>query len=198
MADNAQKTPFVTTQQRFATNRALAEIRKQGRSLPCSVVAVNGSILTVKFEVNASPFTLPQVTIPLAGCEYARPPIQVGCKGYAQSADAYLGGMSGLGGGVADLSQRANLTALVFVPIANTGWQSVDGNAYTIYGPNGVVLRDSASAATFTLTPSEITMSAGGHTLTINASGISLDGKLFASHEHTGVQGGPSNTGPVA
>ena len=42
-----------------------------------------------------------------------------------------------------------------------------------------------------------INLSSQGHTLSINSSGIVLDGKVWSSHEHTGVQNGSSNTGGV-
>ena len=188
MATNAQKTPFGLSLNRFARSKALEAISQTGRSLPCQVVAVRGAIVTVNFQVTAAPgaaaVTIPNVTIPVIGTEYARPPIQVGCKGVALAADAYLGGMSGLGGGVATLTAPGNLTALVFAPIGNTGWSTVDANAYTIYGPNGVVMRDSGSASAVTLTPSQINTTtpglwqviANGHTLAVQSGGLYFDG----------------------
>src|ERR1700743_7474 len=123
MTDNAQKTPFQRSMNRFAEQKALSAIQITGKSLPASVVAVDGSIVTVKFEIQAntsnSPFTLPNVTCPLAGPECIRYPTQSGAKGMVVSADAYLGGMSGLGGGVASLGLQANLSALVFFPFGN-------------------------------------------------------------------------------
>lgn len=184
MADNAQKTPLVKSMNNFARAKALGQIQQQGKSLPASVVRVMGSIVQVKFEVQSG-FTLPNVTVPLIGSEYARPPIQPGCKGLVIAADAYLGGMSGLGGGVADLTNRGNLTALVFSPIGNSGFSVVDGNAFVIYGPNGVVLRDSNSVVVFTLTP-------GGIAITGN---ITITGSLTATGSITAGQGGGDQVG---
>jgi hypothetical protein len=155
MSDNSQKTPVSDTLNEFSRRKAADAIQQTGRSLPATVVKVKGSIVTVKFEVN-SVFTLPNVTIPLFGPEYIRYPIQPGDKGFVVAADAYLGGMSGLGGGTADLTQLANLTTLVFFPIGNTSFFAVDPQAVVIYGPNGVVLRDTTNASNVTLTPQSI------------------------------------------
>lgn len=134
--------------------------------MPCSVVSVEGAIITVKFEIQDAVLTLPNVTVPLFGPEYIRYPIQKGDKGVVFSCDAYIGGMSGQGGGVAGLTQPSNLSALVFFPIGNVNWVTVDPQSVVVYGPNGVVLRDAGSACTFTLTPSGITIT--GPQVTIN------------------------------
>ena len=183
MADNSQKTPLGRSLNVFAAKRAQDAIQLAGKALPCSVVSVDGAIVTVNFEVN-SPFTLPDVTIPLFGPEYIRYPIQPGDNGVVLPADAYLGGVSGLGGGVADLTLPANLSALVFLPIGNTEWSAVDPQSVTLYGPNGVVLKDTSGATTFVLTPTSITMvsqqsvtaTCGGTTMTLTPSGWSLSG----------------------
>lgn len=178
MADNAQKTPIGLSLNNFARAKAQTAIQKLGKSLPATVVKAMGSIVQVNFEVQSG-FTLPNVTIPLIGCEYARPPIQFGCKGFVIAADAYLGGMSGLGGGIADLRTQFNLTALVFAPIGNTGWTTVDPNAYTIYGPNGVVLRTQDGTISLTLTPAGITI----------VGNVTIQGTLTATGNITAGQG---------
>lgn len=183
MADHL-KTPLVKSLSGFAEKKINDAFQLTGKGLPCSVVSVSGAIITVKFEVQNIPFTLPQVTIPLFGPEYIRYPIRPGDKGAVVPFDAYLGGMSGLGGGVADLTQRANLSSLVFLPIGNKLWTSVDPNAVTIYGPNGVVLRDTGSNSIITLTPSSITIVApnqiqlktGATTMTLTPTGWSITG----------------------
>lgn len=185
MSGNVQKTPIGISLNRVATAKAKDAIQVLGKSLPASVVSVRGSIVQVKFEV-ASDFTLPNVTIPLIGSEYVRPPIQPGCKGVVIAADAYLGGMSGIGGGVADLTPRANLTALIFSPIGNSGWTTVDGNAVVIYGPNGVVLKSQDGATTLTLTPGGIHVQTTGD-FTVNTISI-----LHHVHKDTQPGGGLS------
>ena len=55
----------------------------------------------------------------------------------------------------------------------------------------------SFGSSTVTLSPSEISFSFGGHTLTIDASGVHIDGREFLSHTHSGVQTGGGTTGGV-
>lgn len=181
MPDNSQKTPLARSLNQFAERKVRGIIELLGKSLPASVVSVSGSIVTVKFEISG-PYTLPNVTVPLAGPEYARPPTQKGDKGVVFSSDAYLGGMSGLGGGVADLSLRANLSSLVFFPIGNKGWTAPDDpNAYVIYGPDGVILRDTQSKTVFTLTAAGVVIQLqAGDALTVN-------GKLIVNGDIDGA-----------
>jgi hypothetical protein len=76
-----------------------------GKVLPATIVSQSGKMVTVSFSLTNIPFTLPQVTIPLFGPQYVRYPMQPGDRGIVIPADTYIGGMSGLGGGVADLTQ---------------------------------------------------------------------------------------------
>lgn len=198
MSGNAIKLPFADSLPKTVRNRIGDAMQILGKALPASVVSVNGSIVTVKFEIVASAgFTLPQVTVPLAGSEYVRLPIQSGCKGAVIPADAYLGGMSGLGGGVADLTQCGNLSNVIFLPIGNTGFTVVDGNVLTLYGPQGVTIRDAMAGAVIMVTTNSISLMVDGMGILINSSGTTIDGKNFLGHSHTGVQSGSSDTGPV-
>lgn len=117
---DAHKNPLSRTLSGFATQKALDEIAKIGLRLPGHVTAVSGAIVTVNFDVEG--LTLPQITMAAAMSRYARAPIQIGDLGYATTADAYLGGVTGLGGGVADSTQRGNLATLVWVPLGNKSW----------------------------------------------------------------------------
>lgn len=209
---NTQKTPYGQAMNEFARSKALDAIQQSGRSLPAVVTKVQGAIVTVKFEITG-PFTLPPVTVPTIGSEYVRHPIQVGCKGFVIAADAYLGGMSGIGGGTADLTQRANLTALVFAPIGNKDWVSVDGQKVVIYGPTGVTLRDQGNHCILTLTPTGISVTVpsgnnmsisvtgggavnvSGGTVNITSGDVTADGISLKHHVHSGVMAGGSNTG---
>lgn len=141
MAGNVQKTPLVSTLNRFAEGKVADGAQLDGQSLPCSVIAVVSSgVVTVKFEVQNQPLgaTLPNVTMPVMWPEYVRYPVQVGDKGVAVSADAYLGGMSGLGGGVANLVRQGNLAALAFQPLGSTAWAKTPNAAATVvYGVQG-------------------------------------------------------------
>ena len=112
MADNYLKTPLGQSLNDWAYQKILNAVNSQGRALPCSVVAVEGSIVTVRFEVNAAPATLPRVKIPVAGAEYIRYPIQVGCLGVAFPASVRIGNVSGLSPGVPTMATPGNLAAL--------------------------------------------------------------------------------------
>lgn len=143
-ASNVQKTPLPSAVTAASQQRVLSVIQQLGKSLPCSVVATSESIVTVKFEIR-SIYNLPTVTIPVAAPEWIRYPVQVGDTGVTVAADAYLGGVSGLGGGIADLTPPANLTALFFVPLGSTKFTpSEDTNAMVIYGPDGTIIRNVA------------------------------------------------------
>lgn len=201
MADNAQVTPIGRSLNKIARGKALDQIQQTGRSLPCVVVGITGAIVTVSFQVTAQPgqtaITIPNATIPIMESEYVRLPIQVGCKGFAIAADAYLGGMSGLGGGTATTVQNANLSALAFAPIGNSTWTTVDGSVLTMYGPNGVKLSDQGGASIVSITPTEISLTSGGHSIVISSAGVVIDGKVFLTHEHSGGTIGAGNTGGV-
>ncbi|AWF34484.1 hypothetical protein CSC17_5347 [Klebsiella oxytoca] len=114
-------------------------------------------------------------------------------------ADTYIGGMSGLGGGVADLTQPTNLSALVYLPISNTEWQDVDGQVVTVYGPEGVTLRDSGSNTTFLLKPDSIAISTpDSFTVTVGGTVISLIGtKWSISGEAGNLQDSVASTSPA-
>jgi hypothetical protein len=182
MSGNAQKTPFAETINRFAEKKVNDAIALQGYALPASVVAVAGSIVTVKFEVNAAPFTLPQVEMPIAGPEWARAPTQIGDKGLVFPADVSIGNVTGLGDGVPDFSTPANLAALTFFPVGNKNWSaSDDPNAWVLYGPNGAILRTSDSKAKVTANSSGVVVNYDGKTVTVNDTSITLNfsGKTF-------------------
>lgn len=203
---NAQKTPLARSLNRFAEGKVLDEIQRQGKSLPCRVTKVSGSIVTVKFEIQ-TPYdlTLPEVTCPMFGPEYIRYPIQVDDLGAVMSIDVYLGGVSGLGseGSVADLTQRSNLSSLIFFPIANKNWSETDNpNALVLYGPDGAVIRtvdkntkltlnkdDGVAIVTdkkFTVSAdAESTVTADGETLTVGSGSIKSSGVLKAGNGAT-------------
>lgn len=193
----AQKLPLARTLTKFARTQIADAFQRAGQALPCSVATVVSSgIVTVKFEVNSA-YTLPQITIPVYGFEYVRYPIQVGDKGFTVPADAGLAGLSGLGTGVADLSDPGNLTALVFLPFGNVGWfVTPDPNALVLYGPNGVQLRDTGNAANVTLTPNGIAMRAPA--LTTNTSGnTDMTAAAFTLHGPVTINGNVTVNGTV-
>ena len=158
-----QKLNFGRNMNRFAEQKFNEAFQAAGKILPASIVEQNGNMVTVAFELHDTPYVFPNVTIPLFGPQYIRYPMQPGDKGIVIPADTYLGGVSGQGGGIADLTPPANLSALVFLPISNTEWEPVDGQVVTIYGPEGVTIRDAGSNTTFLLTPDSVTIATPGH-----------------------------------
>nr|WP_109212691.1 hypothetical protein [Klebsiella michiganensis] len=179
-----QRLNFAKSMNNFAEEKIAEAMQLVGKVLPATIVKQSGKMVTVSFSLTNIPFTLPQVTIPLFGPQYVRYPMQPGDRGIVIPADTYIGGMSGLGGGVADLTQPANLSALVYLPISHTEWQDVDGQVLTVYGPEGVTLRDSGSNTTFLLkpdsiaisTPDSFTVTVGGTVFSLTAGRWSLSG----------------------
>lgn len=192
-SNSAQKKPFADAMSRFAEEKAVIQIEMTGRALPCSFVGwASKGIAWVNFEIDST-YTLPHIKAPIFGPEYVRYPMQKGDAGILVPADASIAGVSGQAGGTATLTQPANLSALVFLPIGNTAWQDVDVSAVTVYGPNGVVLRDMGSNSIFTLTPNSITMvspttvkaTVGGTTLELTPAGWSLSGQAGSMTDGT-------------
>lgn len=138
---NNLKLPLQVSLGNIAKLGADRAINILGKSLPASVVSVNGQIVTIKFEV-LSDYNMPNIDVPLAGSEYTIEPIQQGCKGIVVAIDADVSGISGLNDNVADLFITGNLSSLVFFPIGNKKWRIVDHNIYYATGINDLMLRD--------------------------------------------------------
>lgn len=126
MSDNAKKTHLAVALDNIPRQRAADAIQSLGKELPCHVTKIEGQIVTVAFDTT-SPFTLPQVTMPINSFQDDWLPIQVGDKGVARTADVYLGGVSGLGTGNANLLRQSNLSMLVFHPATNKAWTPPGG-----------------------------------------------------------------------
>jgi hypothetical protein len=194
---NVQKTPLVSTLNRFAESKATDNTQQLGKSLPCSVVTVVSSgVVVVKFEVQSSVLgaTLPNVMVPVAWPEYIRYPVQKGDKGMCVTADAYLGGVSGLGGGVAGLVQQGNLAALAFQPLGNKAWTATtDPNAVVIYGVQGrgVTLLSDIGGQTVKLVLTNQGVTITGN-LTLNGN-MAVNGAVTATGNVTAGQGSPSS-----
>jgi hypothetical protein len=174
--NNAQKTPLSRTLSRYVAGVAESQIARRLIELPCTVVSVNaaGTIVTVNFEV--PDLNIPQATMPVRVSKYARTPIQPGDAGLARAATAYIGTISGLGiGSPASADLQPNLSAMVWEPISNADWGgSAENN----------VLTDVTGASVLELTPTGITLSFGGHAISIDSTGVSIDGYYFLKHEH--------------
>lgn len=205
MSNNAQKTPFARQLHQFGDDKSQDWLQSLPQRMPVTVTAIVGNLVTVSFDGNWAPYTLPTITIPRAESQWGVSPIQVGDKGFTTVSDKYLGGQSGQGGGTADLYPRANLTDLAFSPVLNTSLApGRDPNAFLFQGPNGVVLQDSGKMCVLTLTPTGIKIVIGGMTLTIDSSGLTVTGgdivnnglTVGSVHVHGGILPGGDNTGP--
>ena len=198
MPDNPRKLWLQNSLNQIAIARATEVILSQGRALPCRVVAVNGSIVTVAFEVLSLGQTLPQVTIPKNESQWVRAATQIGDLGITEPCDTYLGGVSGLGGGTASLfQQRGNLSTLMFTPCGNTGFSaSPDANKTWINGPAGAILSTADQAASVTVAEGIVTIAAAGKTWTFSSAGLTMSSGIVAeTHIHGGVQTGSGTTG---
>jgi hypothetical protein len=190
------KTPFADSIHQVSQQRASDTISLLGKALPCHVLSVSGQLVTVAFDVQ-SEFTLPLITMPIATSIYDWIPIQIGTKGLSIPSDVYLGGVSGLGGGTATLTQPGNLSALVFLPVSNSSWTppgSSNLNQRVLQGEGGVMLQDMAGTSIINITPENISLNAGGHSIVINSNGVTIDGRVFLTHEHSGVKSGTNTT----
>jgi hypothetical protein len=222
MANQSSKLWTQVALAQIAVARASQMIQQTGRALPCRVVAVSGSFVTVAFEINDAEGQLPQITIPKAESPWIRVPTQVGDYGVTFGADAYLGGINGTNGGTANLAQPSNLSSLLFLPCASQAFSSVNTNAAYIAGPQGVVIQTEDGKTSIVVNESGITLTFNSQTITFNSSGLtsavavqvnstvtasgtidSTGGDVKAgsisltNHVHTGVQSGSSNTGPA-
>lgn len=161
MADNAQKNWLPDTLNRFGQKKAWEAIQQLGKALPASIASVlrpGVPVVQVKFELVAAPFTIPNVTCPVFGPQWIRMPLQVGMKGVVFPIDTYLGGVSGIGGGDAQLGVTpGNLSSLVFFPIGNANWEASEApTSVVIYGPDGVIIRNVAKTISMTLSDTGI------------------------------------------
>ena len=187
-----QKTPFAVSISNYVQSQLEKNRQSFGWQLPCRVIAVDGAIVTVNFEIDTGgQYTFPPVTCPIAQSTYVRLPVQIGDLGMCISADARLGGVTGLGikGALAPLGLPFNLGALVYVPLGATDWSSVDPNAVNINAPNGAVIRDDGNNCVITLTPTGVTVVRGSTQVIINDTGITMYGNLLVHGSITGDNG---------
>jgi hypothetical protein len=198
MASNAQKVWIGESLNRIAYEKANRAINLTGKALPCSVVSVNGPIVTVNFLVNSTPNTIPNLSLPMFGPQYIRYPTQVGDLGVVFPCDVAIGVVSGLGNtATPTLGLPGNLQSLVFFPIGNANWSVTDDpNAVVIYGPDGVIIRDTAKSVTVTVKSGTMTVNGnlivtGNITYDSGSSSIGL-----ATHTHSGITTGSGNSGP--
>ena len=202
---------------KLATNRAREAMEHLGYSLPCKVVGRSGSIVRVAFEVDSTPWTLPQITIPKSESPWIRMPTQIGDSGFTMPLDVYHGVISGLGGGIPKIGVTpGNLSALVFFPCSNSNSPPSDPDAAINQGPNGAIMQTTAGTAssvitnttgtiitfggvTFVVNAHGITGTIGAHTFALTNTGFAVDGLDFGTHLHGLVTTGTNDTGtPIA
>jgi len=212
MADHA-KLWLQSNLNQLAINRATEVMAQRGASLPCHVTAVSGSIVTVAFDVDSAPWTLPEITIPKAESPWYRQPTQIGDTGITIAADVYHGIISGMGGELPKIGVvPGNFSALIFLPVSNKNTPPSDQDAAIVSGPNGAVLETTVGTVSSVVTnQTGTTITFGGVTLVVNATGITgtigtqhfsltnagffINGLNFGTHHHTGVTIGSGNTG---
>jgi len=204
MIDYSKRLPLQYSMGKLIDKKINSALQNNGEILPCSVVEIDGAIVTVSFQSQLPPnfpglSSLPQVQMPLAGAEYIRYPIKVGDKGLAMSANVSIGIISGLGNQSNGLIEPGNLSSMVFFPIGNVDWADFDPQSLTLYA--------SATGALIKISPNTITLSIGGTSLIVASSGVTINGNLTVTgtvtgqgtnlhtHTHGGVQTGGSNTG---
>lgn len=185
----AQKTPLATSFNNFTKKKIEDYLQTYGQVLPCSVIKVEGSIVTVNFEVSSPDITIPQIKVPIAESQYTRLPIQVGDTGICIAAHTRLGGITGLGQGLAPLGQPSNLGGLVFLPISNKNWFTVDGQYLVMYGIDGVEITTINQDCKLTLNSSGITIDLNGGNLTVNNGNTTMNGNLTVNGLITGTNG---------
>jgi hypothetical protein len=201
MNPNALKNPDYRSLTDLAHRKVLDAFHLDGKALPCHVTAVSGAMITVSFDVSDI-HTLPSITVPLFGPEYIRYPIKATDLGVVMPCDASLSYTSGQGGGISDLSQPGNLEALYFMPVGSKLWVTVDPAQVTVYAPNGVTLRDTASGAVIVLHPTTIDATISGTNLhmdnaniNLNATNVTVNATTFTVNAPTIVLDGQMTQG---
>lgn len=201
-ANNALTLPLDIALNRFGEKKAAQAISFLGKALPCSIVSVseNGTLVTVNFEVNSVPFTLPQITVPKAESRYFRNPLQPGDAGVVMPADVPVAQIAGITTAIPDLTIPGNLgSSLVFYPVSNKNVPMLDPNEVEIIGgPNGILLQTANGTSKIKITSAGIFIQCGSFIVEVTSGHLMINGKLYDQHEHTGVQTGGGVTGPVA
>jgi hypothetical protein len=222
MKNFSQKIPLAVSLANFTEQAVQEGLSGLGQVYPCTVksVGVDGegnTVVTVNFEINpvsstGTKITLPEVTMPIAESKYVRLPVQVGDQGIAVAASVRIGGITGLGTGLAPLAPASNLGALVFLPVSNTAWNTLDPNAVVISASNGAIIRTDDGKAVITIADDKITIAYQSINLVINGSNVTINGNLQVNgtisatgdissgsvtlkthtHQVVGVQGGSS------
>jgi hypothetical protein len=184
-----QKLPFYQTITNFVDKQIGINLQQLGYNLPCTIEEVEGSIVTVNFELTDIPYTLPKIKMPVVGFEYIRYPIKKGDRGFTVSATASIAGLTGLGTGTASLVNTGNLSMLAFVPLGATDFFPVNPNYLVMYGEQGVQIRNKSGNVTLTLTDAGVTIDLGGGLLKTTNGNVKVEGNLLVTGTITGQSG---------
>lgn len=174
-----QKIPYAVSSTNYIQSKIDASQEYFGQILPCVVTEVNGSFVTVNFQVDTNEkFTFPPITCPIAESFYVRLPVQVGDTGICIPAATRLGGITGLNNTLAPLGLQPNLGGLVFVPIGNKTWTTLDPNAVVISASNGAIIRTNDGKAVVTIADDKITVAYQSVNFVIDGSKVTINGNL--------------------
>jgi hypothetical protein len=116
-----------------------------------------------------------------------------------------IGGIDGLGSGQADLTPSANLSSLIFLPIANANWDAPENlNQIIIYGPEGAIIKAKTGSAKVTVNQDSIKLENDSCSIELTDEGdvkitgtLYINGTKYVDHKHSDVESGGSNSGPV-
>lgn len=226
MTDLTKKLSFAQNLSSAVQNVVDQTMSMYGNQLPCTVVETDGRFVTVNFEVVNTTLPLPQITIPIAGWQWMRYPVQVGDAGVTVSIDVNVAFIAHVVNGKTTMVPSGNFgPTLLFLPVMQKDmFTAPDPNALIGYGPNGVQLFDYDPTkqpdeninSLLKVTPtsvniilkSGIAINISGDTISIEASNVNIMGDVtisgilkaggieFNTHYHSDPQGG--NTGGPA
>lgn len=136
MAGNELKTPLSQSLNRLGDRRASDALAALGKGLPCTVQSVvSPGVVMVNFEVEATPFALPQIKMPVCKHVSIQYPIKAGDPGVALSADLMTGAITGLSPGKARITDTvANLSAMTFFWLGQLNEEWLDQEALGLNG----------------------------------------------------------------
>ncbi len=111
MASTSQKLNLSTTDNKVARDQGAGQVFTVPKRLPVSVVSIDktNSIITLKFETDGMPYTLPNVTVPLSGPEYIRYPIKPAMMMQGDQGGGAGGGSGSSGGTGSGSSQQGQM-----------------------------------------------------------------------------------------
>lgn len=136
MAGNELKTPLAQSLNRIGDKRASDALAALGKGLPCTVASiVSPGIVIVNFEVEAIPFALQKIKMPVCKHNSIQYPIQIGDPGVALSADLRTGAITGLSSSKARLTDTVgNMSAMTFFWLGQLNEETIDPDALCLNG----------------------------------------------------------------